>query len=97
MSPVSEFRYSVYAYSSFHLMGDAEKYLLGEFGDCASAVAACKKLVDDFLLSIRATSPEALLDEYQNSGAEPYIASDDPACRFSATAYARRRIGEISR
>ena len=89
-----EFRYTVYAYSGFHLMGDAEKYLLGEFGDCASAVAACKKIVDDFLLSIRdsASSPETLLEEYERSGPEPYIESDDPTCWFSTADYVRRRI-----
>ena len=74
-------------------MGDAEKYLVGEFGDCASAVVACKKIVDDFLLSIdeRANSPETLLEEYESSGPEPYIESDDPACWFSAADYLRRR------
>ncbi|MCZ6725938.1 MAG: hypothetical protein O7A98_01130, partial [Acidobacteria bacterium] len=89
MSSRSEFRYSVYAYSSFHLMGDAEKYLLGEFPDCASAVEACEKTIDDFLLSVRdgsgvfqqaPSSPEALLDEYENSGPDPYIESNDPRC-----------------
>ncbi len=94
MSTEREFRYTVFAYSSFHLMGDAEKYRLGEFGDCASAVAACKRIVDDFLLSIRerASSPETLLEEYESSGPEPYIESDDPACWFSAADYVRRRI-----
>lgn len=95
MSSSAEFRYWVYAYSSFHLMGDAEKYLLGEFRDCASAVEACEKTIDDFLLSVRASasSPEALLDEYENSGPDPYIESDDPSCRFSAADYVRRRVG----
>ena len=88
------YRYTVYAYSGFHLMGDAEKYLVGEFGDCASAVATCKRIVDDFLLSIgeSANSPETLLGEYESSGPEPYIESDDPACWFSAADYLRRRI-----
>ncbi len=75
-------------------MGDAEKYLVGEFGDCTSAVAACKRIVDDFLMSIRdrASSPETLLEEYANSGPEPYIESDDPTCWFSAADYVRRRL-----
>ena len=65
MSSELEFRYTVFAYSSFHLMGDAEKYRLGEFDDCASAVAACEKVIDDFLLSIRegTSSPETLLED----------------------------------
>ncbi|MEE8277627.1 MAG: hypothetical protein V3R89_02785 [Thermoanaerobaculia bacterium] len=99
MSQESAFRYAVYAYSSFHLMGDAEKYLVGDLGDCASAVAVCRKLVDDFLQSIQesANSPETLLAEYETSGPEPYIDSDDPTCWFSAAHYVRQRIREISR
>ena len=75
-------------------MGDAEKYRLGDFGDCASAVAACEKIIDDFLLSIRASasSAETLLEDYESSGPEPYIESDDPACWFSAANYVRQRI-----
>ena len=89
-----EFRYTVFAYSSFHLMGDAEKYSLGEFGDCASAVAACEKVIDDFFLSIRegASSPETLLEEYESSGQEPYIESDDPEKWYYDADYVRRRI-----
>lgn len=98
MSPKPTFRYLVYSYQSFHLMGDAEKYLHAEFSSCASAVALCEKLVDDFLQSGLGAShsPESLLAEYMSSGPEPYIASDDAACQFSAPDYARRRIREIS-
>ena len=79
-------------------MGDAEKYLHAEFGSCAEAVALCQKLVDDFLQSTlgAARSRESLLAEYMSSGPEPYIASDDGTCRFSASDYARRCIHEIS-
>jgi hypothetical protein len=89
-----DFRYRVYAYSSFHFAGDAEKYFVGEFGDCASAVAVCEKIVDDFLSasSARANSPEALLEEYESSGPEPFIESEDPECRFSAIHYVHRRV-----
>ena len=87
------FRYAVYAYTSFHLMGDAEKYHVGEFGDCASAQEACRRLVDDFLGATRARTSEALLAEYENSGPEPYIESDDPDCRFSAAGYVRHKLG----
>lgn len=98
MSPETDLRYAVYAYTSFHFSGEAEKYLLGEFGDCPSAIAACRKLVDDFLLSIRkrADTPDALLAEYASSGPEPHIQSADPACEFSAAVYARRRIRELT-
>ena len=88
------FRYAVYAYTSFHLMGDAEKYHVGEFGDCASAQAACRRLVDDFLGATRAPteSSEALLAEYESSGPDPYIESDDPDCWFSAAGYVRDKV-----
>ena len=75
-------------------MGDAEKYRVGEFGDCASAVAACEKIIDDFLQSTRASanSSDTSLEEYASSSPEPYIESDDPACWFSAADYVGRRI-----
>ncbi len=80
-------------------MGDAEKYLVGELGDCESGIAVCKKIIDDFLQLHRHTadSPEGLLAEYESSGPDPYIDSDDSTCRFSAAQYVRRRIGEIFR
>lgn len=93
MSSASEFRYRVYAYSSFHLMGDEEKYLVGEFDDCASAVAACSRIVDDSLPSTgeASGSPETRLGEPQGSSPEPHIESDDPDCWFSAADYQRQR------
>ena len=41
--------YTVFVDDNFHYMDESERYKLGEFADCASAVAACKQIVDEFL------------------------------------------------
>jgi hypothetical protein len=78
-------------------MGDAERYLVGSFADCAAATDACRRIVDGFLAAAQedARSPAALLTEYEASGPDPFIRSDDPGCRFSASSYARQRIAEL--
>ena len=40
--------YTVFVDDNFHYMDESERYKLGEFPDCASAVAACKQIVDEF-------------------------------------------------
>jgi len=40
--------YTVFVDDNFHYMDESERYKLGDFPDCASAVAACKKIVDEF-------------------------------------------------
>ena len=35
--------YTVFVDDNFHYMDESERYKLGEFVDCASAVAACKR------------------------------------------------------
>src|SRR5437879_6107440 len=37
--------YTVFVDDNFHYMDESERYKLGEFADCASAVAACKQIV----------------------------------------------------
>lgn len=90
-------RYEVHAYNPFHLSGETERYRVGEFAECEPAVAACRKLVDDFLAA--RYRPGMTADElfalYQEGGPEPFILSDDPDCLFRATGYARERAAEI--
>ena len=43
--------YTVYIDDNFHYMDESERYKLGDFPDCASAIAACKRIVDEFLLT----------------------------------------------
>ncbi len=43
---MKKYDYVVYVDDNFHYMDEDERYELGEFSDCASAVAACKEVVD---------------------------------------------------
>ena len=94
---MSTYRYTVYVDDNFHYMDESERYKLGEFADCASAVAACKKLVDECLQQgfTESTTAEELQTSYSFFGEDPFILSDDPDCKFSARDYASRRIAEI--
>lgn len=90
-------RYTVYVDNNYYYMDESYRYSLGEFDCCESAVAACKKVVDDFLLpSWRpGITPEELFRYYSTNGEDPFIISDDKDCNFSAFDYARRRCRAI--
>jgi hypothetical protein len=92
-------QYTVYVDDNFHYMDESERYKLGEYRDCASAVAACKKLVDEYLQQgfTEKTTVEELQKSYSFFGEDPFIISDDPDCKFSARDYASRRIDEMCR
>lgn len=89
--------YQVWAHTAFHLDGEAERYLVGGFADCAGAKEACRNAVADFLQGRYrpGMSAEGLYDLYQAEGADPFIVSDDPDCVFAAADYARRLAAEI--
>lgn len=89
--------YEVWAHDAFHLGGEAERYRVGGFADCASAREACRNVVADFLQGRyrEGMSADELFALYQAEGSEPFIASDDPDCVFAAADYARRLADEI--
>jgi hypothetical protein len=90
--------YTVFVDDNYHYMDESERYKLGEFSDCASAVAACKRVVDEFFATCNLESTDAeLLTQYIHFGEDPWISSDDSACRFSARDYARERAKELAR
>jgi hypothetical protein len=41
------YKYRVFVDDNFHYMDPDERYELGSFEDCESAVAACKRIVDE--------------------------------------------------
>ena len=89
-------RYTVFVDDNYHYMDESERYKLGEFDDCASAVAACKRIVDEFLETCDSSqSPDEILKTYIMFGEDPWVKSDDPECRFSARDYARERSIEL--
>ena len=88
---MGKYTYTVYVDDNFHYMDEDERYKLGEFDDCAAAIAACKQIVDEFLLPNRGQSDD-LLVTYLMFGEDPFIMTDDPDCKFSARDYARERV-----
>ena len=87
--------YTVFVDDNFHYMDESERYKLGEFPDCASAVAACKQIVDEFLTSCAASDDTELYHQYVTFGEDPWISSEDSECKFSAWNYARERAKKL--
>ncbi len=87
---MGQYKYTVYVDDNFHYMDESERYKAGEFDDCASAIAACKRIVDEFLPP---NCGEDALVKYIMFGDDPFILTDDPNCKFSARDYARERVG----
>jgi hypothetical protein len=88
--------YTVYVDDNYHPMDQSERYKLGDFPDCASAVAACKKIVDEFLIGNSKDTEKELVDAYKQFGEDPWIGSSDKNCIFSAWKYAEQRCHEIA-
>ena len=90
-------KYTVFVDDNFHYMDKDERYKLGEFNSADKAVAAAKKIVDEFLESNHkpGQSAEELLAVYKSFGEDPWISGDDPSCKFSAWDYAERRCQEL--
>ena len=89
--------YTVFVDDNFHYMDTSERYKLGEFADCQSAVAACKDVVEDFLAHCDLhRSAEELFTYYKAFGEDPWISSEDKGCRFSAWNYAEKRCSELA-
>ena len=95
--PPIKHRYKVFVNDNFHYMDESERYELGEFDSCESAIAACKNIVDEFLLSKHepAQRAEEIWEGYTTFGEDPLIVTTDPACAFSAWDYAKQRCSEI--
>lgn len=68
---------------------------IGEFADCESAITACRKIVDDFLLKHDSGTAEELFASYRRFGEYAAVATRDEACNFSPWKYAEQRCQEI--
>lgn len=86
-------KHAVYVDDNFHYADEDKRHKLGEYPTRDEAIAAARKVVDDFLE--RACEPgmshDALFQSYTSFGTDPFIVPDDPECRFSAWDYARQR------
>jgi hypothetical protein len=92
-------RYTVFVDDNYHYMDESERYKLGEFDDCQSAVAACKSIVEEFLAQCDPNqTAEQIYQAYTGFGEDPWISNpDDSECRFSAWEYAKQRSSELAR
>jgi len=83
----------------YHFMDESERRQLAAFDDCAAAIAACQRLVDDFLQSAYrpGMTAEALWASYTRFGDDPFIVTTDEQCLFSAWDYARQRCEALCR
>ena len=89
--------YSVYVDDNFHYMDESERYKLGTFETCEKALAACKRIVDEFLEEgyKEGKSFSELMKQYLLFGDDPFIVTSDKTCSFSARDYARKRCLEL--
>ena len=92
--------YTVIVSDNFHHRDESAEYALGEFGTCDAAITACKRIVDDYLLSTYkpCMAAEELWRLYTSFGDDAFIVSaGGEQCRFSAWDYARKRCAELCR
>ncbi len=85
--------YTVYVDDNSHYQDESERRTLGEFETYEEALAAAKKVVDDYLDSAyqRGMSAQSLLSSYKMYGEDPFIVPDMEDDKFSAWSYAEQR------
>ena len=98
MQDGSEPGYHVDVDDNYHYQDESERYHLGTFPTCAAAIAACQRIVDEYLTTTYqpGMTAETLWRSYVSFGEDPFIrAPGDPACTFSAWTYARARCDAL--
>jgi hypothetical protein len=90
-------KYRVFVDDNFHYQDESERYPLGEFDTLEEAVRACKKIVDDFLVSTYqpGMTVAELLTQYAFHGEDPWVMTGDGTVPFSARDYASQRVREL--
>jgi hypothetical protein len=90
--------FTVLIADNFHYMDESENYEHGKFETLESAIAAAKRIVDEFLVSALkpGMTAEELYSQYTSFGDDPYIiGSSEPKVPFSAWNYAKARCSEL--
>lgn len=89
--------YQVFIDDNYHYMDEGERYRHGEFATFEEALAACKAIVDEYLLGAYEAGMTAgeLYSTYTGFGEDPFILGEPVPFRFSAWDYARERCAEI--
>jgi hypothetical protein len=90
--------FAVVIADNFHYMDESENYEHGKFETLEAAIAAAKRIVDEFLVSAMqpGITADALYSQYTSLGDDPYITgSKEPGVPFSAWDYAKSRCSEL--
>lgn len=95
----SGYTYSVYVDDNYDLPPDDGRYKLGDFATLEEAVAACKAMVDEYLLACLPPDGTAAdqYKQYTYFGPDPFIMTEDPVVvhpPFSAWDYAKEQCQE---
>lgn len=94
--------YRVFIDDNFGFQRESERVTHGEFGTAEEAMAACRKIVDEWLADAfePGMTSEALWEAYTLFGDDPFITpvdpKDAPAANFDAWSYARERCGALN-
>jgi hypothetical protein len=89
-------RYTVLIDDNYHFADESKRRTEGEFDDRESAIAACKRIVDNSLAECATgKTADQMMAQYCMFGEDPWIKSDDADCKFSARDYARERCREL--
>src|SRR5262245_61049301 len=90
-------RYTVVVGDNFHYQDASEHYEHGTFESVALAIAAAKRIVDEYLTSAYrpGMAPDELFKSYMAFGDDPFIIPSDEANPFSAWEYAKLRCREL--
>lgn len=80
-----------------HYQDEDERYELGSFATRDEALAACRRIVDQYLAETHrpGMSATALFQAYKDWGEDPFIVPDEGPGHFSAWCYAQARCQEI--
>ncbi len=91
-------KYTVFVDDNFHFMDESERYKLSEFETYDAAIAACKKIVDEFFAPHEKgeCSFKELWDGYTMFGEDPFIVPEDEGSHFSAWDYAKQKCYELA-
>lgn len=87
--------YKVYVDDNFHYMEEEHRYFLGEFDTPEAAIAACQRVVNEWLEETYepGMSASELITKYAFFGEDPFIM--DGGVRFSAREYACSQVERI--
>jgi hypothetical protein len=88
--------YTVFIDDNFHYQDESERVTHGQFETAEEAIAACRSIVDDFLVGAfePGMSATVLWDVYRDFADDPFIVPVGPngaPVIFSAWDYARER------